>query len=177
MGQITHLVNFAAMLAVSVEMIEALQAWSRKQGSASIIVTGISLGGWVTNLHRAFYNSADLYAPMLAGAALDEVFITSAYRRLTGALALSQPEQIRRVLNFEAQFASVNIDNVFPLLTRHDQIIVYDRQKQCYGERPMTVMEKGHTTAALDYGSLRDFLLVHLQQTAQIKLHHVGLKQ
>jgi predicted esterase YcpF (UPF0227 family) len=172
MGQITHLVNFAAMLAVSVQMMEALQVRIREQGSASVMVTGISLGGWVTNLHRAFYNSADLYAPMLAGAALDEVFTTSAYRRLTGELALSKPEQVRHVLNFEAQFASVNTDNVFPLLARHDQIIVYNRQKQCYGERSMTVLEKGHTTAALAYGSLRDFLLARLQQTSQIESHH-----
>jgi predicted esterase YcpF (UPF0227 family) len=172
MGQITHLVNFATMLAVSVQMIEALQAWSYEQGSASVMVTGISLGGWVTNLHRAFYNTADLYAPLLAGAALDEVFTGSAYRRLTGVQALSNPARIRHILNFEVQFASVNTDNIFPLLARHDQIIVYDRQKQCYGERPITVLEKGHTTAALDYGSLRDFLLTRLQQTSQIKSHH-----
>jgi hypothetical protein len=87
MEEITRLERFVAMLAVSVQMVEALQAWSRAQGSPRVMVAGISLGGWVTNLHRAYRNTADVYAPMLAGAALDELFLSSAYRRLTGEAA------------------------------------------------------------------------------------------
>lgn len=160
LDKITDLENFASMLMASVRLIEALQAWSRAQGSTSILVSGVSLGGWVTNLHRAYYNSADVYLPMLAGAALDEVFLSSAYRRLTGDLALRDPEAVRRTLNFEDAYRAVESANVFPLLARHDAIIVCERQQQAYTH--VTTIDKGHTTAVLAAGALRAFLLEHL---------------
>jgi hypothetical protein len=156
---VARLADFAAMLATSACLIEHLQAWSRAQGGAPVVVSGISLGGWATNLHRAYFNSADAYAPLLAGAALDHVFASSVYRRLTARSARENPEALRRVLNFEQDFARVPDDNVFPLLARQDAIIVYDRQKECYGDRPITVLQKGHVTAALATRALRRHLL------------------
>ena len=164
MERVTELRSFAAMLAVSVQMVEALQAWSRAQGSPRVLVAGISLGGWVTNLHRAYRNTADIYAPMLAGAALDELFVSSAYRRLTGEAARQNPERVRHALNFEEAFAAVPVANVFALLARHDRIIVYERQRQSYGDHPITVLDKGHTTATLDADALSRFLLAQLDR-------------
>ena len=162
--KIRELVNFATMLAVSVKLIEELQVLIRQQSSQCIVVCGISLGGWVTNIHRAYFNSADLYLPMLAGAALDEVFLSSAYRKMTATLAHNHPEKIRQTLNFEAPFSQITSDNVFPLLARYDPIIEYNRQKRSYDERLLTVIDKGHTTTVLDNNTLREFLLSHLQQ-------------
>jgi len=167
MEQMTELRNFAAMLAVSVKLAEALVQWSRAQGSPRVLLTGVSLGGWVTNLHRAHYNTADHYAPMMAGAALDEVFTSSAYRRLTGQAARENPDALRRVLNFEAAFAAVPDDadariRVAALLMRHDAFIVYERQKMCYDPARVTVLDKGHTTGALDFAALRAFLLAQI---------------
>ncbi len=162
MQQMTELRNFSAMLAVSVGLAEALVLWSRAQGSPQAILTGVSLGGWVTNLHRAHYNTADRYAPMMAGAALDEVFTTSSYRRLTGALARERPEALQAALNFEAAFAAVPDDNVAALLMRHDAIIDYERQRRGYDPKHVTVLDRGHTTGALDAAALRAFLLAQL---------------
>ena len=67
----------AMLLSVSVKLIEALVQYLKSEGNGKIMVLGISLGGWVTNLHRSFYNSADIYVPIFAGAALGEVFVTS----------------------------------------------------------------------------------------------------
>jgi hypothetical protein len=162
MERMTELRNFAAMLSVSVQLAEALVWWSRAQGSPRVILAGVSLGGWVTNLHRAFHNTADHYAPMLAGAALEEVFTTSAYRRLTGALARQRPEVLHDVLNFEVAFTAVPDDNVAALLMRHDAIVDYERQRRCYDPSRVTVRNRGHATGALDAASLRMFLLAQL---------------
>jgi hypothetical protein len=163
MTKATGLANFAAMLAASVQMVESLQRWMRAKSAERVIVSGISLGGWVTNMHRAYFNTADRYLPMMAGAALDEVFLSSAYRRMTGQLALNQPQTVRTALNFESAFMDVSADNVFPLLARYDAVIEYETQRRCYNEHTITVIDKGHTTGVLDSAGLRRFLLSSLE--------------
>ena len=54
-------------------------------------------------------------------------------------------------MNFDDDFAKVDNCNVFPLLGRYDQIIKFERQKQCYDENLITVLEKEHITASLTY--------------------------
>jgi hypothetical protein len=166
MDKVGELTNFMAMLAVSAKVVEAVTGWYRQLAAPApgrtVAVGGISLGGFVTNLHRTYYNSADRYLPIMAGAALDAVFAESIYRKLTGALALANPDALRQALNFEADFGRISTQNLFPLLARYDQIVEYPRQQQCYTGYPVTVLEKGHSTAALDAQALRDYLLAHL---------------
>ncbi len=162
--EMVELRNFATMLATSVKLAEALIAWSRAAGCPRVLLSGVSLGGWVTNLHRAYCGTADFYAPIMAGAALDEVFISSAYRRLTGPAGRRHSEALQRVLNFETAFAAVPADNVAALLMRYDAIIVHERQRRSYDPARIALLEKGHTTGALDFAALRAFLLAHLDK-------------
>jgi hypothetical protein len=161
------LANFVAMLAVSVTLVQRLVTRLKQQSDQPVLVTGISLGGWVTNLHRTYFNSADRYLPLLAGAALAELFLTSAYHHLTGRLARENPDKLRQILNFEDAFRQVKEENVYPLLARYDQYIQYDRQKGCYGQQPIQVLEKGHITAAMASDKLRKHLLQHIGQATQ----------
>ncbi|MBN1763525.1 MAG: hypothetical protein JW878_10730 [Methanomicrobia archaeon] len=161
------LANFVAMLSVSVKVIDELVLYLKQRQCPRVMVSGISLGGWITNIHRAYYNTADVYVPLLAGAALGDIFTTSIYRKMTGRLAQENPAVLRRVLDFENAFKQVETDNVYPLLARHDQIIRYDRQRPCYGERRITTLEKGHVTAALVPGDLRAHILARLDDATQ----------
>ncbi len=157
--QVRDLAKFTAMLAVSVSLVEDLTGYFKQTTDNRVMVTGISLGGWVTNIHRAFFNTADSYVPLLAGAALGDIFTRSIYRKLTGRRARARPEALRAVLNFEPEFARVSTNNVFPLLARHDQIVRYDRQRVCYGRRRIITLEKGHLTASLAHDMLRWHIL------------------
>ncbi|NOX89469.1 MAG: hypothetical protein GXO77_10615 [Calditrichaeota bacterium] len=159
MRKMGYLNNFTAMNAVSVKLIEALVSYYKPFMKNAIIVSGISLGGWATNLHRAYYNSADAYIPVMAGAALNAVFTSSVYRKLTGKLARQNPQVLKTVLNFEEEFRKISADNVFPLLAAYDQIITYERQRKCYGKRAVNVLEKGHISGALAYGEIRQHFL------------------
>jgi hypothetical protein len=154
--------DFTAMLSVSVKLIEGAVSLVRSWRGGRVIVSGISLGGWAANLHRAYCNSADAYVPMLAGAALGDVFITSAYRVMSGRLAREHAETIRSVLNFEADHLRVTDENTFPLLALYDQIVQYGRQKECYGAAPIRVLKKGHATGARAHGALRRHILERL---------------
>jgi pimeloyl-ACP methyl ester carboxylesterase len=162
--KISHLSSFVLMLSVSVVLIDKLAAAVREKFGAPVVVAGISLGGWAANLHRAYFNSADIYIPMLAGAALGELFISSSYRRLVGRCAREKPEVLREVLNFEDDFLKVADDNVFPLLGRYDQFIQYHRQKLCYPEGSINVLDKGHVTASIASGTLRDHILYAIEK-------------
>lgn len=164
-SKIKDMAHFVALLATSVMTVESLVQQLKEHSSSEVLVSGISLGGWVTNLHRSHFNTADGYAPLLAGAALAEVFLTSKYTRLTGKLALTHPEQVRAVLNFEQQFAANETRNVFPLLGKYDQFIQYQRQRGCYqGLVEPRVLEKGHVTSLLDASTLYTHIIEALNK-------------
>jgi hypothetical protein len=158
-SEMAHLSNFIAMLAVSTALVDGLVRMAHERLISPIVVAGISLGGWVTNLHRAFFGSADAYVPMLAGAALDDVFLESAYQALTAETARQKPEILKQALNFELQYLQAPEPNVFPLLARHDQIIRLERQRLSYAKHPLTILNKGHVTAALAADQLREHVL------------------
>lgn len=156
---IAQLNNYMAMLAGSVQLIEALTQACRARGAAPVVVTGISLGGWVTNLHLAYFGSADAYAPLLAGAALDDVFLDSIYSKLVAVETEAERTAVHTTMNFEDAFAQADHSGLYPLLARHDQYIRYARQRACYGDRPITLLDKSHVTAALAYADLRSHVL------------------
>jgi len=157
-----RLSTFTTLISVSVKMIEALRQYAAEKRTGTAI-SGISLGGWVTNLHRAFFNSADLYIPLLAGTVPGDVFTGSVYRKLTDRLALNNPEAVAEALDFEQRFAAVKENNVFPLLARYDQLIRFERQKASYGPNiPVAVIDKGHVTGSAASSALRRHILDHL---------------
>ena len=162
--KVSYLSNFTAMLSVSVKLINELILKLKKEYPLPVMVSGISLGGWITNLHRTYFNSADMYVPLLAGAALGDLFTDSIYRKMTGTPARENPDAVRKVLNFESDFKKIEDDNVFPLLGRFDQFIQYERQKKCYGQRSINVLEKGHVTSALAADALRQHILTCLKR-------------
>ena len=151
--------NFVGMLAASVGLMEALTVRARERTDASVHLAGISLGGWATNLHRACFDTADGYVPMFAGAALGEMFVSSAYRKLTGAPARRNPGRLREVLDFEEAFAAVDADDCRPLLGRYDRIIEYEAQRPGYGEMAPVVLNRGHVTGSLATARLREHVL------------------
>ena len=166
-----ELSNFVAMLSVSVKLSEQLISYSRERGISCVVISGISLGGWVTNLHHTYFNSADYYKPLLAGAGLAEALLDSIWEKLTAPLAKENPDQLRKILNFDDDFAKVDNSNVFPLLGRYDRIVKFERQKQCYDERLMTVLEKGHMTGSLTFEKLRRHILENLKRELINKDH------
>jgi pimeloyl-ACP methyl ester carboxylesterase len=172
----THLSRFMAMIAVSVKLNETLVSILKKHGNAPVITCGISLGGWVANLHRALHNTADNYIPLMAGAFLGEVFLQSSYRKLTGQRALAQPETLRELLNFNRDFDQITTANVHPLLARHDRFIEYEVQAKSYGNHPIRTIDFGHVTGALQAKVIRDHIMDVLK-TCAITPHAIEQKK
>jgi hypothetical protein len=167
---IRDLRRFVELLAGSVALIEALvrslsavDAEPIVQRSVDtqtrrVVVSGISLGGWIANMHHAFYDSADEYRPIFAGAALDATFLDSAYRHLVAPEARRRRGSIRDALNFEDAFRSRQNATVYPLLARFDRYIELHRHAGVYRKERVTAIRKGHVTGATDFARLCTFL-------------------
>ena len=152
-----HLTSFTAMLSVSAKLIDFLVDYLKTAGKGQVIVSGVSLGGLAANLHRTYFNTADVYIPLCAGASLSDVFLTSAYKRVA-KIVQDQREIVNEKLDFEKDFRGVNSNNVFPLLAKYDQLFHFERQKESYGWHPVTVLDKGHWTAAFSSKLLRQHI-------------------
>lgn len=161
--KMVDLSNFTAMIATSVKLNEEIIQQVKKVSSQPIITSGISLGGWVTNLHRGIYNTSSAYAPIMAGTFLGELFLKSKYRKMASEMALNNPEEIRKVLNFSNVFEKQNTPNVFPLLAKYDRFIEYDVQSESYKGYPLKTIENGHVTGALNSKELNRHLLYVLE--------------
>jgi hypothetical protein len=159
--------NFVGMLATSASLIEALTGRLRDTGCPAILAAGISLGGWVVNLHRAYYSGVDRYVPMFAGAQLGEMFVSSIYRKLVAEAALTNPEVLRDVLDFEDGFVDVDSDDCDPLLARYDRIIEFERQRSAYEGFDVAILEKGHITGSLATDALRSHIRQSISETRE----------
>ena len=155
--------NFVGMLAASVGLIDALATRAGDRTSSPILASGISLGGWAVNLHRACFDAVDRYVPILAGAALGEMFVSSVYRKMTAEPVRRRPDHLREVLDFEEEFTAVGADDCSPLLARYDRIVEYDRQRPSYEGMPLSVLERGHVTGSLATDRLREHVRSVLQ--------------
>jgi pimeloyl-ACP methyl ester carboxylesterase len=151
------LANFVAMLATSVATVEGIV--DQLEPGGPVVVSGVSLGGWVTNLHRAYEGTADAYVPMLAGTALGRLFTQSTYRRLLGQAGRENPATVEQTLDFGDDYLTSDGGAVSPLLARHDRYVEYDVQRQCYEESELAVIDRGHVTATLTPAPLREHLL------------------
>lgn len=159
--------RFVGMCATSTALVDALTEELHSRGCPAVVVSGISLGGWVTNLHRAFLGSADRYVPMFAGAALGELFTTSVYRKMTGERARANPQRLRDTLDFEDAFVENTTDDCAPLLARYDRIVEFDTQRRSYEGFPLAVVEKGHVTGSLASTRLRDHVREAVEQVGR----------
>jgi hypothetical protein len=154
--------TWMAMLAASVATADAvIERHGASEGRPTLLV-GLSLGGWVTNLHRAFHDRADLYVPMLAGAHLGRQLVDSTYRQMVSRRALERADDLRTLLDFDQPFRAVTGRNVAPLLARYDQFARIEDQLEDYGDAPVALLETGHVGAALAGPALRTHVLAQL---------------
>lgn len=146
------------LLAASVRLTEALTSRLRAMGCPRIVCAGLSLGGWITNLHHTYFDTCDVYSPIFAGAALDDLFTESVYRKLLASAARDAGTRFREALNFEKDFTARGSENVYPVMARFDQFIRFERQAGIYRADQMTVLERSHTTGAVAYARLAEHL-------------------
>jgi hypothetical protein len=159
------LARWMAILAASVVGARAvLDTYGRDEGRTTVL-TGFSLGGWVTNLHRAFEGSADRYVPMLAGAHLGSQLLDSSYRRMTSRRAHGDADRVRQRLDFAEAFRAADAP-VAPLLARYDRYARAEDQQDDYTGWQLTWLDTGHVGAALAGDQLRAHVLRELAAVA-----------
>lgn len=172
--QMAHLNYFMAKLAFYCALEEkVMQSLSpgkkRRKNSPGFILAGAGFGGTVVNLHRTYFNTADAYVPILAGADPGHVFSESSYRRMTGRRARMQHSQINRQLNFENDFLRVMTHNVYPLLALFDRVAVFDHQRRAYETKPIFTIQRGHYTGLSDADGIRSHLMAVIEEVLRTR--------
>ena len=162
MNSIPSLSNYSVMLATSVLIVEELTDQIRKRSDNKIIVTGTSLGGFITNLHFTYYNTADYYKPMLSGARMGDVFIDSAYSKVTSENGKRNPDKLRSALNFQDDLRNQETKNLHLLLAKHDQLVKFDLQSQDFESEQISTIPYGHASGATKFKLLRQHILKDL---------------
>ncbi len=157
--RLKRLENCVSMFISSTLVIESLVQEIRKHNANKLFVSGLSLGGFVSNYHRAKYNTADAYIPMLAGSRLGDLFTSSRYRKLTALRDETTRNKVRKLLNFKEEFDAVPDKNVFPLLARHDRYVEFSVQKESYAGHSVEVIDNGHLTGVIHFDALRRHVL------------------
>jgi hypothetical protein len=156
---IGSLSRYLAMYAVSACLMDAVIRQFRQAGCGPVTVCGTSLGGFISLVHHIRYNTADAYAPLLAGPNLAHCLLDSAYARQTapGAKGAQRP-YVQSRLDFSAEYGKVDHSNVFPLLGRFDQIVMPSANAESYGATPIQLIDRGHMTGSTAFALLREHI-------------------
>jgi hypothetical protein len=169
LASIGDLSNYTGMLAASVMIMDGLIEQLRKRGCPKILVTGLSLGGFVTNLHFAYRNTADEYRPIFAGGKMSDAFLYSAYSRITSPHAKDHPKALEEILDFEEEMARKDQHKLYPMLGEQDQIVRLEVQKNSYPLAEIRVVPYGHATGSLRFRMLREYILEGLEDMEVVR--------
>jgi hypothetical protein len=128
-----------------------------------VYAAGFSLGGWVVNLHRAFYGprepaTVDRYIPICSGARISPVFVDSVYQKLVDEDARSQPEVMSEYLDFEEEFRANKANDYRPLLFRHDALVELTVRRSAYDGMDLQILDKGHFAGQHATDAMRDHI-------------------
>jgi len=137
--------NYVAMIACVVKLTEALIQSPEISRAACKVVSGYSLGGFVSGRHHVVYNTADAYVPFVSGTAHAEIFFTTVK---AAAKARRNPEMLRSRLNFTEAWRQADNSNVFPVLGRYDQLNRLSVQGPSYAGTPFDLWSGGHLHGA-----------------------------
>lgn len=153
--------SYIVILTVSVVLTEKIIKYCRKQGVEEIVFTGLSLGGFVGNLHHLYYNNADIYKPILAGTKIADALLDeeSTYHKMASSRARIKIEDLRKLLNFDKEFSQKDNSNVYPLLGKYDGVIKYNVQSKSYDKERISTMNKGHLTGSISFNRIREHIL------------------
>jgi hypothetical protein len=156
--------TFLALCAVSVRLIESLRCLFVTRGAQGCLVTGTSLGGFLSLIHHLTYGSAEAYVPLLAGPDIAHVMLSSHFQRFLAPQALARPAHIQALLDFRESFGASHTQRVFPLLARDDLDMLYAHHAACYtaSDVPVVTIDRGHITGSLAFAALRTHLLTCL---------------
>ncbi|WP_277556175.1 hypothetical protein [Halobaculum limi] len=149
--------RYLATLAVAVAATEHIL----DEVDGRTIVSGYSLGGFVTNRHHVHHDTADVYVPLMAGTAHGEIFLSSVP---AAPAARDRPEYLRRRLNFTDSWGNRDHDHVHPVLGRHDRLNHLGTQRSSYPGVSPAVWPVGHLSGIGAHERIRQTLEPHLRR-------------
>ena len=152
--------NYVGILATTTALVDSLAHRLREEGAPAVYGAGFSLGGWVLNLHRAFFGAGiERYVPICAGTEPHIVFVDSVYRGMVDPDARERREYLEEVLSFKREFIANETDDCSPMLFRYDRLVDIALHGPSYVGMHVEVLDKGHFTGQQAIPQMRSHIL------------------
>ena len=90
---------------------------------------------------------------------MGDVFLNSAYKKVTTRDVEKYRRGIIGVLNFNGDFVKRKADIIYPILGEYDQIITFKTQSQDFIKGNIKEIPYGHATGVTKYNILREHIL------------------
>ena len=150
--------TYTAMVAASTVLVDAIVKRIKGNMHSKVIVSGLSLGGFVSVFHSAFFSGADVYVPLLGGAYLGSALVDSYYRYL-----VSGPDKINSVVKSVLDVdIPLSAENIYSLFGLYDGIVMPEVQTPPFKEDHISYIPHGHIMGSMAYSLLRNHILHHL---------------
>lgn len=150
-----------AMQAVAIAATERLLR-SRRVAEASVrVVAGYGQGGFIANRHHMMFDTATAYIPFMAGTAEAETFLS---RPVIDKGVEREQDVLRKLLNFDADWAERGHRNVYPVLGSADLINPFQAEMRSYGTTPIEVWAAGHLAAKKNPERMREKILRAIEE-------------
>lgn len=159
-----HLHNYVAMIAASVMLTETLFRSYWLSPSKVKVVSGYSLGGFVTMRHHLCFDSADIYIPFVAGGRHTDIFLDTVH---SGIATIEDAQYVRERLDMETEWSRRDHPNVYPVLARRDGLNRLETMLPSFGSTPVEFWEKGHLQGASSPALVRAKIDRHILEKIQ----------
>jgi len=150
--------TYTAMVGSSTVVVEALVKRIKGEMSSKVVVSGLSLGGFVSVFHSAFFSGSDVYVPLLGGAYLGSALVDGYYRYL-----VSDPDKISSVVKGVLDVdMPLSVENIYPLFGLYDGIVMPEIQSRPFKDDHISYIPRGHIWGSVAYSFLRNHILSHM---------------
>lgn len=166
---LTTISRFMAMCAVSIALMEAIRRCFQDYGASQCLISGLSLGEFLSLMHHVYIGTANRCVPLLAGPDIAHTMLYTPLGRLITSEARSQVEHVQSLLDQRQAFQASDTRHIFPLLARYDLHMPYHHLHPCYLDCQVSTVtfQRGHITGSLSYPALRHHLLSCLEPLRQ----------
>ena len=150
--------TYTAMVAASILVVEATLRKIKTDFHGRVLVSGLSLGGFVSVFHSAFFGGADVYVPLLGGAYLGSALVDSYYRYLIST-AVKDTGIVKDVLDVRNPLP---VEKIYPLFGLYDGVVIPHIQARPFKRDHISYIPRGHIMGSVSYTLLRKHILRHI---------------
>ncbi|KKQ41326.1 MAG: hypothetical protein US60_C0043G0009 [Microgenomates group bacterium GW2011_GWC1_37_8] len=152
--------NLALTITASVLAMDEIINFNKNNSNKKTIVVGVSLGGIVASLHYFYFNSADLYFPIIAYPNLGEIILNINLKDLVANYKIfTKNKSLKKSFTIPESLKNKPKSKIFPIIAEHDEIMEFNKAKRFWNDYNLTVYETGHYSIFIKIKEIRKLIV------------------